>query len=136
MLIFTHFYNPVMSRFFKFLPNEQRQAFLHEVTRADLMKRVLPNARAGASIRSCTYNSGKRCCGVTVGDAGVVGLGRIWRFTTRNFAARVAVIRTQTRLRSASHVTSLLHRASAEAQVVLRDSYLSAALQSCVLPCE
>jgi len=54
MLIFTHFYNPVMSRFFKFLPNEQRQAFLHEVTAKASWNELFPNARVGASIRSCT----------------------------------------------------------------------------------
>ena len=85
-----------MSRFFKFLPGDQRQAFLHEVTENASSTEFRPSAPVCGWILSCTNDSGSRYYSATSGGANCVAAGPTWRFTTRIFVARVAMIRNRT----------------------------------------
>jgi len=51
-----------------------------------------PNSRAFSWIPNCTNNFGNGCYNGTAGDARVAGRDQIWRFTTRNFATRAAMM--------------------------------------------
>jgi hypothetical protein len=85
-----------ISRFFKFLPGDQRQAFLHEVTEKASWTGFCPNSRVCDLIPSCTSDSGSKCYAAMAGDANVVGAGQTSRFTTKNFGVRAAKILKKT----------------------------------------
>jgi hypothetical protein len=79
-----------ISRFFKFLPGDQRQVFLHEVTRKESWTRFDRSDHACSSIPSYTKNFANKCCAVMVGDAKSAVQDKISRSTIRNFAANRA----------------------------------------------
>ena len=58
--------------------------------------RRYPNSLACDLIPTCTNDCGSRCYVATVGDAKVAGAGRIWKFTTRTFAAGAVTIPRRT----------------------------------------
>jgi hypothetical protein len=62
-----------MSRFFKFLPGEQRQAFLHEVTEKASRSQFDPSDRACVLIPNYTIYSENRFSAVMAGDAQICG---------------------------------------------------------------
>jgi len=66
-----------MSRFFKFLPGEQRQAFRSD--REGLLNRILPSSPACGSIPNFTNDSGNRFYGEMAGDANAAAADRTWR---------------------------------------------------------
>src|SRR3984893_2555105 len=85
-----------MSRFFKFLPGEQRQAFLHEMTEKASCTQSGRNSLDFRWSPSCTIDFGNKCYGGMGGGANAAAPDQIWKFTTRNFAARAAMIPSRT----------------------------------------
>ena len=79
-----------MTRFFKFLPAEQPQAFLDGLT--ELMSSIGPKLAALRWIRHHTRIYLSRCCVETAGGVNHAARCRTWRFTIRNFAATRAKI--------------------------------------------
>ena len=80
-----------MSRLFKFLPGEQRQAFLQEVTQKASLTEFSPTGLVCDLILSRTNDSGSKCYVGMAGDANLAEPWRPWRFIPRNFVATAGV---------------------------------------------
>ena len=83
-------------RFFKFLPGEERQTFLHHVTERRRESDPTETCTACGSIPSHTNSYATRCCVAMDGDANRAAQCPILRSTTKNFAASPAMIQSRT----------------------------------------
>jgi hypothetical protein len=83
-------------RFFKFLPGEERQTFLHHVTEKASCLGSDRNVHASCSNPSCTNCYTIKCYVATVGDANCVAQCPILRFANKNFAVTLTMIRSRT----------------------------------------
>ncbi len=83
-----------MTRFFKFLPGEQRQAFW-EVPHHDYGASRPSALAARCAVVTKLYVS--RCCVAMVGCVNRVAPSRTWKSTTNSFAATRATIQKKTR---------------------------------------
>ena len=75
-----------MTRFFKFLPVEQKQEFL-EGSNERAHEPDRPNWCACGWIRSVPRARGSRCCVATAGAVNRVAQWRTWKSITNSFAA-------------------------------------------------
>jgi hypothetical protein len=94
-----------IARFFQFLPGEQRQAFVEQITEKASGTGFRSRVLACASRPSCMKTCASRCYAGTDGDAKVAARCRISRFTIGNCVASPGMMQSKTSLRFALHAT-------------------------------
>jgi len=81
-----------LSSSFKFLPENQRQAFLEFVNEQVQWIKLRRNRGRSGSKKRITGSFASMCCGETAGAANSAVRWQTWKFTTNNFAATPARI--------------------------------------------
>jgi hypothetical protein len=81
MLLFS------MTRVFKFLPGEHRQAFLEGLTEKASLVQLAQNSRACGWIQGPSKPYDSRSCVAMAGGFNRAARCQTWKFTTKSFAA-------------------------------------------------